>query len=111
MANKFFNILTNVLHGSHFTDVCNCYKVFRSDVIKGVELRSDGFEVCYEITANLVGEYRFVDVPIQYRPRTRAEGKKVSWLDIFPSAWAILRFDWRKAFRRLVRRKKADLRQ
>ncbi|MDP8247409.1 MAG: glycosyltransferase family 2 protein [Candidatus Tritonobacter lacicola] len=106
IANKYFNILTNLLHGSSFTDVCNCYKVFKAGIIKGIDLRSDGFEVCHEITANLVGEYCFKDVPIRYRPRTRAEGKKVSWMDIFPSTWAILRFGWRKAYQRLVRGRK-----
>ena len=108
IANKYFNILTNVLHGSHFTDVCNCYKVFRADIIKGIELKSDGFEVCHEITANLVGSYRFKDIPIRYRPRTKAEGKKVSWSDIFPSTWAILRFGWRKALRRLINKRRPN---
>ena len=96
IANKYFNILTNILHRSRFTDVCNCYKVFRAEIIKGLDLQSVGFEICHEITANLVGKYRFKDIPINYRPRSRAEGKKVSWMDIFPSTWAILKFGWKR---------------
>lgn len=108
VANKYFTALTNILHGSHFTDVCNCYKVFRSHVIKGLELESEGFEVCHEITAKLAGRYRFKDVPIHYRPRTRAEGKKVSWTDIFPSTWAIIKFGWRRLLGKTPRKKRKD---
>jgi len=94
IANRYFTILTNLLHGSNFTDVCTCYKVFRSDIIASIELQSDGFEICHEITAKLVGRYRFKDVPVSFKPRTRAEGKKVSWTDIFPSTYAIIKFAW-----------------
>jgi dolichol-phosphate mannosyltransferase len=94
IANRYFTVLTNILHGSGFTDVCTCYKVFRSEIIKGIGLQSDGFEICHEITAKLVGRYRFKDIPVNFRPRTRAEGKKVSWTDIFPSTYAIIKFAW-----------------
>ena len=106
VANKYFNILTNIINKSHFTDVCNCYKVFRADVIRSIPLTSDGFEVCHEITAKLAGKYRFRDIPVHYRPRTRAEGKKVSWTDIFPSTWTILKFSWLRFIRRLLHRKR-----
>ncbi len=110
LANRYFNILANLLHGSEFTDVCNCYKVFKAQIIKGIVLRSDGFEVCHEITAKLVGRHRFKDVSISYRPRTKAEGKKVSWADIFPGTWAILRFGWKNPFRRLDRKRHTERR-
>ncbi len=103
IANRYFNILTNVIHKTQFTDVCNCYKVFRADIIKGIELTSDGFEVCHEITGKLAGGYRLRDIPIHFHPNTRAEGKKVSWTDIFASTWAILKFSGPGRLRKLFR--------
>jgi len=107
IANKYFTILTNILHRAHFTDVCNCYKIFRSEIIKEIELQSDGFEICHEITAKLVGRYRFKDIPVNFRPRTRAEGKKVSWTDIFPHTFAIIKFAWQTGLRGRVHRESA----
>lgn len=81
-ANWFLTFLTNVLYGSHLTDMATAYKVFRSDVIKSLKLRSARFEFEPEVTAKLLlAGYKIVEVPISYRPRRADEGKKIGWID------------------------------
>ena len=62
--------------------MATAYKVFRSEVIKGLKLRSARFEFEPEVTAKLLlAGYRIVEVPISYNPRSVDEGKKVGWID------------------------------
>lgn len=92
-ANKFFNFLTNMIHGSRLTDTCTCYKSFKADVIKNLPLDSDGFEICHEINAKLLKRrYNIIEVPIDYHARTWKEGKKVGCKVFFTSTAAILKY-------------------
>jgi len=92
-ANKFFNFLTNIIHGSRLTDTCTCYKSFRSDIIKSLPLECDGFEICHEINARLLkGGCGIVEVPIRYFARRSSEGKKVKWKVFFTSTYTILKY-------------------
>jgi len=96
IANNLFNFLTNFLHRSKLTDTCTCYKLFRTDLIKSIPLRSNGFEICHEINAKLLRRgYNIMELPINYRARTKKEGKKVGVKTFFTSLYAIFRF-WLK---------------
>lgn len=81
-ANRALTSFTNLLYGTHLTDMATAYKVMRTDVIRRVILESRGFEFEPEVTAKLarLGE-RIVEIPVSYRPRTPAEGKKITWRD------------------------------
>ena len=82
LANKFLVLLTNLLYGSRLTDMATAYKVFRSEVIKTIQLRSARFEFEPEVTARLLlAGHKIVEVPISYRPRSVSEGKKIGWMD------------------------------
>lgn len=72
--------LTNLLYGSHLTDINTCYKAFKASVIKEVDLESSGFGFDQEVTARLLRKgYVIEEVPIiSYQPRSYAEGKKVN---------------------------------
>ena len=75
------------------TDVNTCYKVLPTDLYRRLELRSERFELCAETTAKLLrGGYRIREVPISYRPRTRADGKKIGVKDGLWALWCILRY-------------------
>ena len=68
------------------TDEATCYKLFKRGVLDQLELTEDGFGFCPEVTAKVGrlvarGEVRLVEVPITYRGRTRAEGKKIRLRD------------------------------
>jgi glycosyltransferase involved in cell wall biosynthesis len=75
------------------SDICVCYKVFRRDVLEGLDLREDRFGFDPEVTAKIArGGWRVLEVPVSYRPRTRAEGKKVRLRDALASLWCIVRY-------------------
>ncbi len=74
----FFNALINVLYGAHYTDVATACKMIRTPVFRALDLTCDGFDLDFEICTRLaLGGYSFGEVPITYRPRSIAEGKKL----------------------------------
>lgn len=82
LANGFLTALTRLLYGCSLTDMETAYKLFRTEVIHRVRLRSVGFEFEPEVTAKLLRlGYRIAEVPINYNPRTVEEGKKIRWTD------------------------------
>ncbi|MEW6516666.1 MAG: glycosyltransferase family 2 protein [candidate division FCPU426 bacterium] len=79
---RFLSWLTRLLYGARMTDVATGYKVFRSDVLRGLPLSGDGFEFCPEVTARLLRQgIPILEVPISYSPRSVLEGKKIRWTD------------------------------
>lgn len=85
--------ITNLLYGTRITDEPTGYKLFKSDVIKSLNLVYDGFEFCPEVTAKVCRRgYRIHEVPISYQPRSVAEGKKIGWRDFFIHAYVLLKY-------------------
>jgi glycosyltransferase involved in cell wall biosynthesis len=84
--------LTNGLYASKLTDMETCYKLFRSDTIKKINLESNGFEIEAELTAKLLtrGE-TIIEVPISYKGRSYHEGKKIGWWDGVKTVMCLLR--------------------
>lgn len=92
LANWLLTNLTNLLYGSRLTDMETAYKAFRTKVIKGIRLRAIEFEFEPEITARILKKgVSILEVPIQYRPRTRTEGKKISLKDGVEAIYTLLR--------------------
>ena len=93
VANKILTGLANLLYQAGITDEATAYKVFDADVIKSINLNCIGFEFCPEVTAKVCKRgYKIAEVPIGYRPRTAAEGKKVSWHDGVIAIWTLLKY-------------------
>lgn len=93
IANKVLSGLTNLLYGSSLTDMETCYKVFRASCLNGVKLESNGFEFEPEITAKFLKKgCKIIEIPIKVKPRTRKEGKKISWKDGLLAVVALLKF-------------------
>ena len=81
-ANRFLTLLGNMMFSGGLTDMETAYKVFKSSVAKQISLRSVGFEFDAEITAKiLLAGNKIREVPITYNPRSKIEGKKLSWKD------------------------------
>jgi len=79
---QFLNLLIFMLYGKRITDEATCYKVFKADVIKKINLKCERFEFCPEVTAKVYkAGYDIREVPISYYPRTTEHGKKLSWKD------------------------------
>lgn len=78
VAQRVLALLTNLLYHSNLTDEATAYKVFRTDVLKDIDLHCTGFEFCPEVTAKVLRHgHKIKEVPITFRPRTKAEGKKL----------------------------------
>ncbi len=93
IANKFLTFVTRFLYRIKITDMETCYKVFRSDVIKNIELKSKRFDFEAEITAKIAKKkYKIKEVPISYYARTKVEGKKIGWKDGIETLWALIKY-------------------
>ncbi|MEE9614436.1 MAG: glycosyltransferase family 2 protein [Thermodesulfobacteriota bacterium] len=94
LGNRFLTLLSNMLTNLNLTDMETCYKVFRTDVIKNMELTSNRFGFEPEITAKIAqGGWRLYETSISYSGRTYAEGKKINWKDGVAAIWHILKFN------------------
>ena len=93
LGNKFLSLTTNILYGSTLTDMETCYKAFRADFIKDIQIKSNRFDFEPEITAKVLKRgARLFEVPISYFGREFSEGKKITWVDGFHALWALIRF-------------------
>jgi glycosyltransferase involved in cell wall biosynthesis len=93
IGNKMLTFLTNVLYNSILSDMETCYKVFRADVIKNIEIKSNRFDFEAEITAKVLKrKYRLYEMPISYYGRDISEGKKITWRDGFTAIWALVKY-------------------
>jgi glycosyltransferase involved in cell wall biosynthesis len=82
LINRGLTALSNVLSGIYLSDMETCYKVFRSDLLKAMNLRSNRFGFEVESTAYIAKvRARIHEIPISYFPRTRLAGKKITWRD------------------------------
>ena len=83
--NLAITAVANALYGARLTDVLSAYKVFRRDAVDARQLRATGFEIEAELCATFLRACeRIVEVPVSYRPRTAAQGKKIRWTDAIP---------------------------
>jgi len=93
MAGVLLSLWTLLLYGRWITDTLTAYKLYPAKVLKAMKLETHGFETDHEITARLIrGGYRIAEVPISYRPRSLAEGKKIKPRDGLIAVWTLLKF-------------------
>jgi glycosyltransferase involved in cell wall biosynthesis len=93
VANRMLTLLSDVFTNLKLTDMETCYKVFRREVIQGIQLKSDRFGFEPEITAKIAKHnWRVYEVPITYAGRTYEEGKKITWKDGVHALWCIIRY-------------------
>ena len=93
MLNKALTLCCNMFCNLNLTDMETCYKVFRTDLLKSVPIRSDRFGFEPEIVMKSAKrQLRIYEVSISYHGRTYEEGKKIGWKDGFQALGAILRF-------------------
>ena len=99
IGNKFLTRISNVFTNLNLTDMETCYKLFRSDIIKGLPLQEKRFGFEPEVTARIsrVEGVRIYEVGISYYGRTYAEGKKINWKDGVRAIYCILKYNiWAK---------------
>jgi len=93
LGGRLISLIANLLYGIRITDEPTCYKLFRREVIKGLNLQCRGFEFDPEVTAKIARRgIPIYEVPIRYMPRTIAEGKKMSWKDGLYAVWILVKY-------------------
>ena len=93
MGVKLLNLLTYLLYGVKITDEATCYKAFKTEVIKNIDLKCERFEFCPEITAKVCKKgYSIYEVPISYRGRSFQEGKKINWKDGIEAIYTLIKY-------------------
>ena len=96
VGNRLLTTLSNMFTDLNLSDMETCYKVFRAEVLAGLELDSDRFGIEPELTAKVAkAKARIYEVPISYHGRTYSEGKKIGWRDGVSAIWTILRYNLR----------------
>ncbi len=95
LGNKFLTSFSNIFTNLNLTDMETCYKLFRSDIIKSLNLVENRFGFEPEVTAK-VSRYpgvRIYEVGISYYGRTYEDGKKIGWKDGLRAMFSILKYN------------------
>jgi glycosyltransferase involved in cell wall biosynthesis len=93
MINKGLTLVSNMFCNLNLTDMETCYKVFRTDLLKSIPIRSDRFGFEPEIVMKSAKrKFRIYEVPISYHGRTYEEGKKIGWKDGLKAFGVIFKF-------------------
>lgn len=104
LGNRVLTTLSNAFTNLNLTDMETCYKVFRREVLDGLDLREDRFGIEPEITAKVARAHaRIYEVGISYSGRTFEEGKKIGWRDGLHALRCIVQYS--PLWSRLVARK------
>jgi glycosyltransferase involved in cell wall biosynthesis len=94
LGNKILTIFSNMLSNLNLTDMEVCYKVFKTDIIKRIELKENRFGFEPEITAKLAKKnVKIFEVGIKYSGRKYKDGKKITWRDGFSAIRCIIRYN------------------
>ena len=99
IGNRILTFLSNIFTNLNLTDMETCYKLFKADLIKSLQLKESGFGFEPEVTAKIskIPNIRIYEVGISYYGRTYSEGKKINWKDGFRALFCILKYNiWSK---------------
>lgn len=94
IGNKILTFLSNMFTNLNLTDMETCYKLFRSDIIKGLPLKEKRFGFEPEVTSRIsrIKGIRIYEIGVSYYGRTYEEGKKINWKDGFRAIYCIIRY-------------------
>ena len=95
IGNKFLTFISNIFTNLNLTDMETCYKMFKSEIIKGILLKENRFGFEPEVTAKIsrIPRIRIYEVGISYYGRTYEDGKKIGWKDGFRAIYCILKYN------------------
>jgi glycosyltransferase involved in cell wall biosynthesis len=99
LGNRFLTLMSNMFTDLNLTDMETCYKMFRREVIQGINIKENRFGFEPEITAKVARmklngrRLRIYEVGISYSGRTYEEGKKIGWKDGVRAIWCILKYN------------------
>ena len=93
-GNKLLTLFSNTLTNINLTDMECCYKAFKSDILKKLNLKENRFGFEPEVTAKISKlKIRIFEVGVNYYGRTYADGKKITWKDGFSALRCIIKYN------------------
>ena len=93
LGGRLLSAIATLLYRQRLTDEPTCYKMFRAELFRSLELVSEGFGFCPEVTARVaLSGIRIHEIPISYHPRSIRQGKKIRWRDGLRAAWVLVRY-------------------
>ena len=94
VGNSLLTLLSNMVTDLNLTDMENCYKAFRREIIQSLTLEENRFGFEPEVTVKLAREkgIRIYEVPVTYHGRTYDDGKKVGAKDGFRALWCLAKY-------------------
>jgi glycosyltransferase involved in cell wall biosynthesis len=99
IGNKFLTRFSNLFTDFNLTDMETCYKLFKTNIIKSIELKEKRFGFEPEVTARIarIPNLKLYEVGISYYGRTYLDGKKIGWKDGFRAIYCIIKYNtWAK---------------
>jgi glycosyltransferase involved in cell wall biosynthesis len=93
VANRILTFFTNILYNNIISDMETGYKVFRREVLQGMQIHARRFEFEPEFTAKILKrKFRIFEVPITFNPRDYSQGKKIKATDAFLALWTLIKY-------------------
>jgi glycosyltransferase involved in cell wall biosynthesis len=97
VGNRFLTTLSNMFTNLNLTDMETCYKVFRREIIQGIQIKENRFGFEPEITAKIAKTHcRIYEVGISYNGRTYDQGKKIGWKDGIRAIYCIIKYNLKR---------------
>ena len=94
MGNKFLTLISNIFSNLNLTDMEVGYKLFKTNLLKSIDLKEDRFGFEPEITAKISKKnIKIYEVGISYFGRKYSEGKKITWKDGFSALRCIFKYN------------------
>jgi len=93
IGNKLLTIISNMFTNLNLTDMETCYKAFKANLLKDIDLKEKDFGIEPELTAKIARKNcRIYEVGISYYGRSYDEGKKIGWKDGLKAIYVILKY-------------------
>ncbi len=94
VGNKFLTLMSNMFTNLNLTDMECCYKVFKKDIIKNIDLKENRFGFEPEITAKISKKnLKIYEIGVRYFGRKYEDGKKITWKDGFAAIFCIIYYN------------------
>jgi len=95
IGNRWLTTASNMFTNLNLSDMETCYKLFRREIIQGINLKEKRFGFEPEVTAKIsrVPKIRIYEVGISYYGRTYEDGKKIGWKDAFRALYCIIKYN------------------
>ena len=92
-GNVFLTNVSNLINNQELTDAHTCYKIFKSEIFRSINLKENRFAFCPEITTKVANKnYKIIELPINYKGRTYSDGKKINSIDGLIALYCLFKY-------------------